>query len=1029
MSDTKKTKAQLIAELEELRKRHAEVEYKTVIQTTLDGFCLVNTNGRFIEVNESYCKMVGYSREELLSMGISEVEAVKSAEETKHRIKKIIENGYDRFESKHRCKAGRILDVEVSTNFVKEFDRFVVFVRDITERKKAEEKLQNTLKKLSNLESMINRSQAMAFLWPIQEGWPVEYVSGNVGQVLGYTAENFMSQKVSWPGITHPDDLTRLEAEVAGYIKDGVTKFSQEYRLITKSGKVRWMNDQNKILYDSNGNPTHIQSIVIDITKRKKLEKALINSESTLRSIFDSSPLMMGIVEVHGNDILHLVDNESTSNFFGLSLEKMRNQYSSSFGTPQEHIDYWIKYYKECEKTGKPVHFTYNHNTPSGQKTLLATVSFISKNNSNSRFSYVVEDITERKKAEEEKERLLHDLGKRVKELNGLYNLEKLATRTKDLKELFHTFLRDIVPPSMQFPDKTISKIKLDEEEYYSNGEKEFVCQLSSPIIIKGKQRGNLSIGYTEDLPFIETFEQSLIDGYSARLGKIIEIIVEEENLQESEQKYKQLFSTESDAIMLFDSKTKQFIDINKSCELLYGYSKEEFLNLKIADISNEPEDAKGYIKKSLEGKFDRISIRYHKKKDGTIFPVDISVSTFKLHGQQVLCGIVRDITERRQFEEERMKAEKLESIGILAGGIAHDFNNILAAILGNISLAKISVDNKNKVIDLLTEAERASMQARELTKQLLTFSKGGAPIKEISELTELIRDTAKFSLRGSNVGYRTSIPSDLWSANVDKGQISQAINNLIINARQAMPEGGTINIKAENVTVTTEDNLSLQDGNYIKVTLKDQGTGVSEEHLSKIFDSYFTTKQQGSGLGLATTYSIIKRHDGHITVESEINIGTTFHIYLPASSKQVKEKEAVKEESAIITGKILVMDDEQDLRNVISEMLTLFGNEVEVASDGGETIELYKEAMDSGKPFDVVILDLTIPGGMGCKETITKLLEIDPDAKAIVSSGYTDDLILSNFWEYGFKGNLSKPYNLENLIEVLNRVMKKKKE
>ena len=323
-----------------------------------------------------------------------------------------------------------------------------------------------------------------------------------------------------------------------------------------------------------------------------------------------------------------------------------------------------------------------------------------------------------------------------------------------------------------------------------------------------------------------------------------------------------------------------------------------------------------------------------------------------------------------------------------------------------------------------MTETEKATVRATKLTQQLLTFAKGGAPVKEITELTGLIKETTIFSLRGSNVQYSTSIPPDLWTAEVDKGQISQVVGNLVLNAQQAMPEGGTVNIKANNVEVASNDKLLLSEGNYIRISVADKGHGIPAEQLTKIFDPYFTTKQMGSGLGLATVYSIIHRHDGHIAVESKVGEGTTFTIYLPASSKQIEGKEAVKEESKVLTGKILVMDDDESVRDFVLKALKSFGNDVDEASDGAEAIEKYKKAMESGKPFDVVIMDLTIPGGMGGKETIQKLLEIDMNAKAVVSSGYSNDPVISNFEAYGFSGSITKPFRLDELKKVLNEIM-----
>jgi len=505
-----------------------------------------------------------------------------------------------------------------------------------------------------------------------------------------------------------------------------------------------------------------------------------------------------------------------------------------------------------------------------------------------------------------------------------------------------------------------------------------------------------------------------------------------EEIIKESRKKFQQLYDEAPVGYHELDLKGT-IVQVNKTEADLLGYNIHEMLGKSIFDFiaQEEREAAKEILLQKIE-KLQPIAgfERKYMRKDGEtiVFYIEDKLITDDMG--KIICvrSTLQDTTDRKQLEEERMKIEKLESIGILAGGIAHDFNNILAAILGNISLVKISVDNKDEVVELLTEAEKACLRATSLTQQLLTFSKGGAPIKETTELTGLIRDTAKFSLRGSNVQYRTSISSYLWTVKIDKGQISQAINNLIINADQAMPEGGTIKIKAENISMKSEDNLSLKKGNYIKISIGDQGIGIPPEQLTKIFDPYFTTKQKGSGLGLTTTYSIIHRHNGHIAVESELGVGTTFHIYLPASSKEIVKKGANKEASAVITGKILVMDDEDMVRNVVSNALQTFGHEVEVVSDGEEAIKLYKKAMDSGKSFDVVIMDLTIPGGMGGKEAIKKLLEIDPDVKAVVSSGYSNDPVVSKYQEYGFSSFIQKPYGLEGLKKALKEVMSEKR-
>ena len=389
--------------------------------------------------------------------------------------------------------------------------------------------------------------------------------------------------------------------------------------------------------------------------------------------------------------------------------------------------------------------------------------------------------------------------------------------------------------------------------------------------------------------------------------------------------------------------------------------------------------------------------------------------------------GTAQDITKRKRLEEDLLRAQKLESVGLLAGGIAHDFNNILTTILGNVSMAKTQVTSEDELFEMLSEAEMASLRAQTLTKQLLTFAKGGAPVKETASINDILKESSSFVLRGSKSRCELSIAEDLWPAEIDVGQMSQVINNIVINANQAMPEGGTIQVAADNLIIENRHSFPVNPGRYIKISITDHGVGIAEKYLSKVFDPYFTTKQEGNGLGLATTYSIIRKHDGHITVESQLGVGTAFHIYLPASDKAVPEKEEVK----IIKGqgRILVMDDEASLRKMVGRMLKNLGYESEFAKDGAETIEMYKRAKEAEKPYDAVILDLTIPGGMGGKEAINKLLEIDPEVKAIVSSGYSDDPVLANFQEYGFKGMMPKPFESRSLSKVLHEVLQGEKE
>jgi signal transduction histidine kinase/CheY-like chemotaxis protein len=442
-------------------------------------------------------------------------------------------------------------------------------------------------------------------------------------------------------------------------------------------------------------------------------------------------------------------------------------------------------------------------------------------------------------------------------------------------------------------------------------------------------------------------------------------------------------------------------------------------------------EDIDRRFQKALEEKRPQTFERQYRRKDGSIIDVWGSAHFIPYGGRDVMCTLVRDLTERKKTEQELLKASKLKSVGTLAGGIAHDFNNILTSILSNISLAKSQISPQDKIFKRLSEAERASLRAKGLTQQLLTFSKGGDPVRETTSLPHLLKESAHFALSGSKVECEFSQPEDLWSADIDEEQISQAIQNLILNADQAMPQGGRIGVTAENAQLTDWDQsiVPLSEGRYVKVSVRDQGIGIPREHLSKVFDPFFTTKQRRSGLGLSTAYSIIKNHGGYLSVESDLGKGTTFTFYLPASSQEAPVENTKEEIPITGKGRVLIMDDEEGIRLSAADVLAYLGYEAALAKDGSEAIQLYQEAKESGHPFAAVIMDLTIPGGVGGQEAIQRLLELDPGVKAIVSSGYSQNPILSNFRKYGFSGVLTKPYKIQEMGQILQEVLGKEGE
>jgi PAS domain S-box-containing protein len=384
-----------------------------------------------------------------------------------------------------------------------------------------------------------------------------------------------------------------------------------------------------------------------------------------------------------------------------------------------------------------------------------------------------------------------------------------------------------------------------------------------------------------------------------------------------------------------------------------------------------------------------------------------------------------RDISDALRAQEERAKASKIASLGLLAGGIAHDFNNILMAVMGNVSMARATTTSTN-VTRALDEAHQACVRARQLTWQLLTFSRGGVPVKKTLTLPTLLEEATSLGLKGSNVRCTFALAPDLWAVSADAGQLVQVFNNIVINAQQAMPHGGTIEIRAENVLETDtrwDYALCVHPGRHVRVSITDAGIGIPEENLGRIFDPYFTTKQQGSGLGLATSYSIVKHHGGCVSVQSKLGQGTTVCVELPAASPCDLPLQAAGPHASG-GGRILVMDDEAGIRTLAIRMLTLLGHDVEVVDDGTAAVERYTRALQMGRPFDAVLLDLVVPGGMGGRETIELLTEVDPTVNAIVVSGYSQDKTLTDYRNYGFKASIAKPYTLEELDSTLHSVI-----
>lgn len=514
---------------------------------------------------------------------------------------------------------------------------------------------------------------------------------------------------------------------------------------------------------------------------------------------------------------------------------------------------------------------------------------------------------------------------------------------------------------------------------------------------------------------------RSLVDSFNQMLGNLEKATVSKEHMDK-------IIDSMIDTLIVV-SGDRKILMANSAALALLGYEEKELAGqpFEIVMEDGQPKPERIMDEILTKGFIGNLEAEY-RTKDGRRISMLFSGSTIpgKHNVTEIVC-VAKDITKIKELEEELQKLRKLESVGVLAGGIAHDFNNLLQGVFGFISMAGISIDDRGKALAALEKAEKALETAVGLTGQLLTFSMGGKPVLKRIALPSVIGNSVNFAMSGSNSDSRITVAKELWQVEADPGQIGQVIQNVVINAREAMPGGGNVEISAGNVDLSAVDHPLLPEGGkFVRIAVGDSGTGISGKHLSRIFEPYYTTKPKGSGLGLATSFSIVRNHGGMIDVKSEAGKGSTFFIYLPA--REAGEAPPGKSRAGAAArsrkGRILVMDDEEQVRDVAMGLIDALGHNVECAENGEVAIEKFRQARNSGTPFDIVILDLTIRGGMGGEEAIGKLREIDPDVTAIVSTGYSDNPVVSEYRTYGFATYLNKPYSIHSLKESLDSLL-----
>jgi PAS domain S-box-containing protein len=569
----------------------------------------------------------------------------------------------------------------------------------------------------------------------------------------------------------------------------------------------------------------------------------------------------------------------------------------------------------------------------------------------------------------------------------------------------------------------------------YLAAQEDIVSQVCVPLIDQGEVVGALNVESTDGHTLTEA-DLTLMLALSDHIGVAIGRARLYSEVRASEVRYRNLVEQLNDVIFTLNPQGV-ITYISPVIQRYSGYAPEELLGHAFTVLMDQQDGPMlvGRVQQMVTGNAAPFEFQMRTKEGERRWVRSSARVIADQQGIVEVHGILIDLTDRKRMEEERIKLTKLESLGVLAGGIANDFNNLMTGILGNLSMAELSLSPDDPLYKNLKDAEQALMHAKDLTYQLMTFAKGGTPVKAPIALKSVLSEIAAFVHRGMKARCELSIDEALWQINADAGQIVQVFQNVIANADQAMPNGGVIDIKAQNVVIDKRhrpNSFSLPSGPYVRITVTDHGQGIAPEHLPKIFDPYFTTKEEGSGLGLATAYSIISQHGGTITVDSTLGRGTRLTLYFPALA-QPQEPEAAAPAIPVPAGtgkpegRVLVLDDEEMILSLVKQILTKYGYEVVITSDGTETLSSFEQAQQEGRPFDVVVLDLTIPGGKGGKEVIQELRSRDPNIHAIVSSGYYNDPVLANYRQYGFSGMVPKPYRVQELLQIIEKTMHKK--
>ncbi|NUM40877.1 MAG: PAS domain S-box protein [Leptospiraceae bacterium] len=900
------------------------------------------------------------------------------------------------------------------------------FIYDITERKKIEESVKIN-------DSQLNFANTVeTILLVLDRDGIVTTINKQGCAILGYPEEEILGEFWFQKFLPKPDEMEKIYPLFLEFMSSG-KEIQMEYfenQIVNSSGEIRLIAWHNIVLRDEKKNIIGILCSGEDITNRKKIEEEIVKAKNFSESIIASLPGIFYVIDQNGK---FLRVNNQFLNITGYTEEEVDLMHPLDFFTNSEKQLLTERIQEVFEKGKSNVEANMllkNGNTIpyffTGYRAVIDNLPLLIG---------VGVDISERKKAEDELQKSEKKFRRLFEKSTDALTIVENETfidcnqSTVDLlgfntKEEIISLHPSQVSPKFQ-PDGELSSEKAQKmmRLTFQKGAHRFEWV---------HKRKNGETVYTEVLLTSISEDPNKRQLYTV-WRDITDRKKAEESLAEERERLLVTLKSIGDGVITTDV-SGNIILMNSVAEELCGWSLEEAKGKPLPEIFRIIHE---FTREVFESPVSRVlktgsivELENHTvliSRNGTERVIADSGSPIRNQKSEII-GVVlvfRDMTEKHKMQTTIQRSAKLDSLGVLAGGIAHDFNNLLSGIYGNIDLA-LENSNDKRNIAYLNKAIGTIDRAKGLTSQLLTFAKGGSPAREITQIVPFLKKTILFALSGSNVSCLFQIEEGLWNCNIEKHQIAQVFDNIVINAKQAMPFGGKIEVIAENIKIAEKKgNLEIELGEYVKISIKDYGHGMSKKTLSKIFDPYYTTKEGGHGLGLATCYSIINKHEGSIDVESEVGVGSIFHIYLPAEKSIKSEKKLQDDESKPDAGVILILEDEDTLGEIMTYMIGSLGYTVICKKDGQEIIDYFQNDLNRDRKIKGMILDITIPGGMGGKEVIPVIRKLDQIIPVFIISGYTEDMVMTNPWGYGFTASISKPFTKRELSDILSKYVR----